>query len=185
MRQCSWLGVTMSTTAGRRWGQPHVLASRPGPGPPPRRGRASSRPRAHHCGEGHPRAGGRWGARRCPAPPGPLGTARWVRSGGQGSGSATTVERGAQGQEGAGVPGGAPPHQDRWERPGGRGAGGRAVGVRPAESGSQRTLQLQAQTFRWPAREQPVSEHPTFTQRPVMSGSGGLSSTIAKQGLSP
>lgn len=83
------------------------------------------------------------------------------------------------------MPGGAPSHQDRWERPGGRGAGGRAVGVRPAESGSQRTLQLQAQTFRWPAREQPVSEHPTFTQRPVMSGSGGLSSTIAKQGLSP
>ena len=131
MRQYSWLGVTMSTTAGRRWGQPHVLASRPGPGPPPRRGRASRQaqgpplwrgapkgrrelgcqavPRptrtagngqvggergagqweCHHRGEGRPRAGGSWGARRCPAPPGPLGTARWAGSGGQGSGSAT------------------------------------------------------------------------------------------------
>lgn len=47
-RQCSWLEVTvLSTTAGRRWGQLHVLASRPRRGPPPQRSRASSRPRAH------------------------------------------------------------------------------------------------------------------------------------------
>lgn len=45
--------------------------------------------------------------------------------------------------------------------------------------------ELWAQTSRWPALEQPVSEHPTFTQRPGVSGSGGLSSAIAKQGLSP
>ena len=69
-----------------------------------------------------------------------------------------------------------------------RGRGG-TTGLGRRECGQQSLAprgppQLQAQSFRGCAREQPASEHPAFTRRPAAPGSWGLSPAIAKQGSS-